>query len=253
MSDADRLAAAFEGGRTLDALSAPLTMEAAYDLQDAVRARLARPVVGWKLAQVPEAVQAAAGITAPTVSPLLSGMIVPDETRFGTGRFRRPEVEAEIVLEIGSAITEPVAIDDLQEQVLSVRLGLEIADTRFTDKLAQPVTSVVADMNSCGALVVTPPVDPSALHEADAIPVSLRLGDGALLDALPQAMRPRPLIALSFLVDFVLARGETIAAGALITTGTHTKPTVSGPGLLAGSFDDVGKVSARLSSPMPVA
>lgn len=251
-ADAQALAAAFAGGPRVEKLADPPgTVEEAYDLQDAVRAHIGRPIVGWKLAQTTPGAQAAAGITAPTVSPLLEGMIVPQETVFGESRFNAPEVEAEIVLETAEDITGPLEGDRLLGAIAQIRLAIEVADTRYVDKPAVGVHSVIADMNSCGALVVGQPLDLGELSAAADGDVVMRLGDGGLVPALKKEMRPKPIEVLAFLSRFATARGHTIPAGTLITTGTHTAPTRSGPGMIAAEFAAAGKVTARLGAPRP--
>jgi len=250
-ADAERLAAAFLGdGPPVDALDAlPRTVEEGYALQDRVLAAIGRPIVGWKLAQTTPAAQAASGIDAPTVAPLLDGMIVPADTVFPARRFFKPEVEAEVVIELGRDVTGPAPTDALVSAIAGIRLAIEIADTRYVDKAAMGIAAVIGDMNSCGALVVGPLLDRDELVGAIDGPVIARLGDGSLLEALAPEMRPRPVEMLAFLAGFVSRRGHTLPAGTRITTGTHTAPTRSGPGLVAADFRSVGKVSARLSEP----
>ena len=108
MTDAQRLAAAFTGDGPIDHLdNRPQDVAAGYALQDGVRAALGRPVIGWKLAQTVPAAQKAAGIEAPTVSPLLEGMIVHADTEFPSRQFYKPEAEAEIAIELKDAIDRP--------------------------------------------------------------------------------------------------------------------------------------------------
>ncbi|MEM6763056.1 MAG: fumarylacetoacetate hydrolase family protein, partial [Pseudomonadota bacterium] len=206
-----------------------------------------KSIIGWKLAQTTPKAQALAGLAAPTVSPLLDGMIVPNETVFPTKHFYAPEVEAEIVIETALEIDGPLTAAATWDAVGNIRLAMEIADTRYVDKPAVGALSVIADMNSCGALVVGPPLNRSELMEAAACPVLLRLGDSSLLTELEPDMRPKPLEVLRFLSEFATARGHKIPAGTLVTTGTHTKPTHSGPGQLVAEFRSAGKLFARLS------
>lgn len=250
MTDAERLAAALDGAGLIPALDdRPADVTAGYALQDAVRAAVGRPIVGWKLAQTVPKAQAAAGIDAPTVSPLLEGMIVPADTVFPAGRFYKPEAEAEIAIELKDAIEGPVGPEEVRAAAAGFRLAIEIADTRYTDKPAMGTPAVIADMNSCGALIIGPLEDMAAIDEAARASVITRLGDGAVVATLPADMRPSPLEVVAFLSRFVSERGHTLPAGSIITTGTHTAPTRTEPGLVVAEFDGVGKVACRLSEP----
>ncbi len=252
MTDAERLAAAFRGEGRLEALeNPPQTVEAAYALQDAVREAIGKPIVGWKLAQTTAKAQAAAGLDAPTVAPLLEGMIVPADTVFPSGRFYRPEVEAEVVLELRRPIDRPMSGGDIVDLLAGVRLGIEVADSRYADKPSMGAKAVIADMNSCGALVVGPLLDLDEFSGAAEGEIVMRLGDGTTLANLAPDMRPKPIEVLEFLSRFATERGHTLPAGMFITTGTHTAPTVSGPGVITADFKRVGKLNARLSETHP--
>jgi 2-keto-4-pentenoate hydratase len=251
MTDAQRLAAALDGdGLVADLDDRPTNVAAGYALQDAVRAVLGRPIVGWKLAQTVPAAQAAAGIDAPTVSPLLDGMIVPADTVFPPGRFYKPEAEAEIAIELKDAIEGPVGPQDVRAAAAGFRLAIEIADTRYMDKPGMGTPAVIADMNSCGALIISALEDMATIDDAAKASVITRLGDGGLVATLPPEMRPKPLEVVAFLSRFVSERGHTLPAGTIITTGTHTAPTRTEPGLVVAEFDGVGKVACRLSEPL---
>ncbi|MEO1102594.1 MAG: fumarylacetoacetate hydrolase family protein [Pseudomonadota bacterium] len=249
-SNAARLADAINGGGQIEALAnPPQTVAEAYDLQDEVRAALGRPIVGWKLAHTTEKVQAAFGLDAPSVSPILDGMIVPAETVFPIGRFYAPELEAEVALELSGAIEGPLAKDELIARIGHMRLAIEVADTRLTDKAAVGMPSFIADLAGCGALVIGPRLDLANLQDAATGHVELRLGDGSIVPALATDMRPKPLDVLAFLARFATERGHVLPAGTIITTGTNTAPTLSGPGLFGVRFGEVGRVTARLSGP----
>ncbi|MBJ3777905.1 2-keto-4-pentenoate hydratase [Acuticoccus mangrovi] len=250
MNDAASLAAAFKGAGPIAELeNKPADVVAGYALQDAVRAALGGAVIGWKLAQTTPAAQAAAGIDAPTVAPLLDGMIFPADHVFPAKAFYKPEAEAEIALELAAPIEGPVSPDEVFGACAGFRLAIEIADTRYVDKPAMVPSGVIADMNSCGALIVGPLMAMDGYEAAVSAPVTTQLGGGGIVESLPPEGRPDPLAVVSFLSHFVTERGETLPAGMIITTGTHTKPTPTGPGLVIVEFEGVGKVAARLDVP----
>ena len=210
---------------------------------------LGAPIVGWKLAQTVPKAQAAAGIEAPTVSPLLQGMIVPSETVFPSKRFYKPEVEAEIALELASPIDGPKRKDELIAALAGIRVAIEVADTRYVDKAAMGVPAVIADLNSSSALVVGPLLDVNEMQSLLGQLATVRLGDGSMATVFEGDMRPSPIDVLAFLAGFVSERGHTLPAGTIITTGTHSLPTRSGPGNIAVRFGDAMRLGARLSEP----
>jgi 2-keto-4-pentenoate hydratase len=176
-------------------------------------------------------------------------MVVPANTVFGRGRFYKPEVEAELVIELKDAIDKPVGPEEVRAAAAGFRLAIEVADTRYADKPTMGVPAVIADMNSCGALVIGDLQPIEELGVAATAPVNARLGDGALVQGLAPEMRPNPLEVVSFLSRFVTARGHVLPAGTIVTTGTHTPPTRSDPGLVGAEFEGFGRLGARLSEP----
>ncbi|MEM8853172.1 MAG: fumarylacetoacetate hydrolase family protein [Pseudomonadota bacterium] len=252
MTDAERLAAAFKGGGRIESLNAPpATVEEGYDIQDAMRAALDKPVVGWKVAAATPKGQAALGVDAPTVAPLLEGMIVPADTVFAAGSFYAPEFEAEIAIELASPLSGDITPEDVRVAASGFRLAIEVADTRYVDKRAQSPASVIADLNASGALVVGQLQDMQLLRTAAKAEVSGRIGDGNLVEPMPADNRPDPLAVVAFLARFLHGRGQSLAAGAILTTGTHVVPTPSPPGAIGANFVNVGRIGARLSEPRP--
>ncbi|ORE95731.1 hydratase [Stappia sp. 22II-S9-Z10] len=246
MTDAERLAAAFVSGGPLTALdNPPADTDAAYAIQDAMREKLGKPIVGWKLAQTMPPAMKAAGLTEPTVSPLMDGMIFPDGTVFGPDRFLSPEAEAEVVLELSADLPGPATADEVRAACAGYRLAIEMADSRYADKPSMGAKAVIADMNSSNALVIGELRPVAEVPEVAAGKLSLKLGDGTILEPLGADWRPDPFQVVAFLSEFCARRGLPLKAGAVITTGTHTKPTRTGPGSVVASFEGFGTVSCE--------
>lgn len=252
-ADATRLAEAFRGRGPVRALETPpRTVAEAYDLQDAVRETLGAPIVGWKLAYTARAARRAFRFEAPTVAPLLQGMIVPGETVFPAGAFFAPTVEAEIVLELGTPLEGPRRKEEVIAALRGMRIGIEIGDSRFVDPDATGPLDYIADMCGGAALVIGPLMDLDGLHAAQTVTPTVRLGDGTMAEPMPPDMRPNPIEMLTFLLRFLAERGKGLAAGTLVTTGAHSVTTRSAPGQVAIRFGDTMRLSARLSQPRHV-
>lgn len=248
--DVARLAAAFRGsGPAVARLdNPPRTLAEGYALQDRVRAELGRPVVGWKLSHAARAVQLACGLDAPTVAPLLEGMIVPGETMFAAGSFRAPVVESEIVLQIGTTLAGPRRKEEVIAALAGMRIAIEITDSRYADKAAMGIPARIGDLDSASTLVIGPLMDLNELHAALTAEPTVRLGDGTITDALPRPQRPSPIEAVSFLTRFLAERDIALPAGCIVTTGTHSVPSPTGPGQVAIRFGDTMRVGARLGA-----
>ena len=250
-ADATRLAAAFRGtGPLLEGLERPpATVAEGYALQDEMRKELDRPTVGWKIAHATRSAQVASGLDAPTVAPLLEGMIVPGETMFAAHTFTTPIVEAEIALELGQALAGPCRKEQAIAAIRGVRVAIEVADSRYVDRVAMGIAAQIGDLNGAGALVIGPLGDLNELKAMRDAEPTMRLGDGSIAPALSNEERPDPIAALAFLAGFLAERDLSLPAGSIITTGTHSLPVVSGPGQIAARFGDTARVGARLGAP----
>lgn len=240
------LQAAHAGGAPLDRLpegTVPGDIEAGYTIQGQLVVRLGRAVVGWKLAVSTAAAQAANGLEAPTVGPLLEGMVMPDGTRFAPGAFRQPEIEPEVALVLARPLDGPADAAAVRAATGAVRLAMEIADTRYVSKPVHGQPGIIADLNAGSALVLGPAVDPAAVAVAA---IAVRLGDGTLVQGFAPDARPDPFAAVAFLAGFLAARGLGLPAGAIITTGTCAAPTRSAPGRVECRFAGLGTVAAQL-------
>ncbi len=245
--DAARLAAAFRGAGPVSALHRPpRTVAEGYALQDAVRAELGRAVIGWKLDY---SARTAGGSEAPTVAPLMEGMVVPAETMFGAHTFYAPEVGAEIVLETGRALAGPRRMEEVIAALRGMRIAADIADTRYADKAAMDTPALIGDLGGAGALVIGPLFDLGELHGALTTAPTVRLGDGSMAAALPRELRPNPIEAVAFLTGFLAERGLDLPAGSLVATGAQSVPTRSSAGKIAIGFGAMMRVRARLSTP----
>jgi 2-keto-4-pentenoate hydratase len=236
------LVAAWHGGPPLAALpedSVPRDISDGYEVQERVAAGIGGDVVGWKLAVVTAQAQAAAGLSAPTVGPILASMLGASGHRFAPGALRQPEIEPEIALVLARDIAGPADADQVRAATAEVRLAMEVADTRYVRKPVYGQPGIIADMNACAALLLGPVVDPAA---AAAAPIRVRLGDGAIVTGFAPGARPDPFAAVAFLSGFLAARGRSLHAGDVITTGTCAPPTRTAPGRVTCEFEGLGEV-----------
>jgi len=240
------LHAALAGGAALEALPAgavPDTPEAAYAIQDRLIALDGRAIAGWKLALSTAGAQEANGLSAPTVGPLLAGMIAETGARFPAGAFRQPEIEPEFALVLAADPGGDADAAAVRAATGAVRLAMEIADTRYVTKPVHGQPGIIADLNSGGALVLGAEVPAEAVTAAE---ISMTLGDGTRVAGFPAANRPDPFAVTAFLCRFLAARGRRLRAGDVVTTGTCAPPTRTPPGAVRCDFGAYGSVAVTL-------
>lgn len=142
-------------GRTLRRWTpgTPLSLEAAYDVQRRLVARLVTAeaaVVGLKLGFTSEAKARQMGVDEPIAGVLTAPMALPHDGHAAADRFVQPRIEPELAFQIDTASGE----------ILGVAAGLEVIDSRYVDFDFGPA-DVVADNASAAGFVVGPWADPT--------------------------------------------------------------------------------------------
>ncbi|HVF63876.1 MAG TPA: fumarylacetoacetate hydrolase family protein [Casimicrobiaceae bacterium] len=196
-------------------LRPPSTREA-YAIQDAVLAELGRPG-GWKVgARTPDA--------EPTCAPLPADLILRSPQRFPAGAFARNGVEAELAFTLGRDLPPRATRYDeaeLRGAIASVHAAIEVVDSRFVDMSTIDAASLLADLQSNGALVVGGGVPLPASFPAINQKVEL-IVDGAEQDTDGRNPAGSLMRLMTWLADHVAARRGGLRRGDIITTGSWT-------------------------------
>lgn len=243
---AELLAGAMASGRPIDGravVEAGITLADAYAIQNRVLARLGRPVAGWKVGMATAAARAGTGLDAPTVGPLLRGVVVPSGHRWPPGAFRRPRLEPEIALIMGrdcGADGAPYTAGGVAERVAEVRAAIEVVDSRYLDPETMSQHGVVADLNGAGALVLG---ERAGLEDLVRAPLRLAHADAEPFEGPGPAERPDPLAIAAGLADHLLRRGAMLRAGEVVTTGACAPAVPATPGRHEVAFGEVWTVS----------
>jgi 2-oxo-3-hexenedioate decarboxylase len=238
------LLAAADAGRSLPApppsggAPGPADLDAAMRTQDAVaalrRARGERPV-GWKIGFTNRSIWPVYGVHQPIWGPvwdttlrLLDG--VDDE--LSLERLAEPRLEPEIVIGLKASpppdadAHDAAATEALLACVDWVAHGFEVVDSIWPGWRLDAPRAIAAQALHAG-LRVGPRVPLAALG-ADpagalaALRIELWRDDARIAEGAGTNVLDGPVRALGHLVAGLAARGERIAAGAVVTTGTLT-------------------------------
>jgi 2-keto-4-pentenoate hydratase len=201
----------------------PASVEEGYDIQDRFIAALGERVVGWKLG-----VGSRKGKIESGIGRAIAGRVLGSR-RFESGdTVKLPDqapvtVEFEIAYVLGRDILPGETAEASWDAVAEMRTTVELVRSRFVDRRAVGWPSFAADNAGFDALIVGGAVKKSQLAEVAATAV-------VLVDGTEKA---RALtgddvtdVETAF-TDFVaLARSRSMALpkGAIISTGTVTKP-----------------------------
>ncbi|CAN5353101.1 2-keto-4-pentenoate hydratase [soil metagenome] len=205
----------------------PVTLEAAYAVQEHAISLDGRRIGGWKLGRIqpPQSSELGAERLA---GPIFADTIVEangaavEMTVFPHGF---AAAEAEFLLRIG-ADADPArtewSLEDARALVDSVRVGIEIASSPLTtiNMLGSAVT--VSDFGNNNGLVLGPELPGWRDADLDTIAVELHI-DGALIGAnTTAAMLDGPYGSVRFLLGHAARRGRPLKAGDWISTGAVT-------------------------------
>jgi 2-keto-4-pentenoate hydratase len=216
----------WRSGRQATALPAelrPATLDEGYDIQDRFVAALDLPVAGWKLGVGSPRQRAETG-----AGGSIAGRIFADRCH-GPGEVvtlpgpAPVTVEFEIAYVLGRDIRPDGPAADPLAAIGETRVTFELVRSRFVDRRAVGWPSFAADNAAFEALVVGEPVDGGTLAALTASAAVLVDGEERAR-ALGGEDATDPVRAFVDFVALARRRGMILPKGAIVSTGTVTKP-----------------------------
>jgi len=213
-------------GRALRAYPGPVpaTLAEAYAIQDEAIALWSDRIAGWKLGRIhsPLLEQFGAGRLA---GPIFAGAVWPagpGPTIFPIIAGGFAAVEAEYVLEVGQALTGPGwTASSVADHVARVFVGVEIAGSPFAGINDSGPAVTASDFGNNAGLILGAEIRDWRTR-LDGLTCRVEI-DGAMVGTGGAADIPGgPLDALAFLANHLAARGRSLEAGQLISTGAAT-------------------------------
>ncbi len=244
---------AWQEGRQIESLPdacRPRTLEEGYTIQAALAAYAGQPVSGWKIAATSKAGQAHIGVDGPISGRLLAGKISESPATLSIGTNSMRVVELEFAFRLARDLpprNRDYSVDEVMSGVASLHPAIEIPDSRFVDFSRIGAPQLIAD-NACAYLFVLGGATESNWWDIDlaAHPVSLNLNGTLVVEGSGANVLGDPRVALTWLANHLVARGEGLKAGQIVTTGTCVRPTEIASGdHVVGDFGLFGIVEAR--------
>ena len=216
-----------------------VTLDEAYSVQAALAERkkaAGRRVIGWKIGLTSRAMQQALAIDTPDSGVLFDDMLFADGAQVPKGRFIQPRIEAEIAFVMKAPLSGmAVTRDDVIAATDHVAPSLEILDTRIlrTDPetgTARKIYDTVADNAANAGLVLG-----TACHAPDAFDLrwvgAIVRRDGIVEETgLGAGVLDDPVTGIIWLVQRLAERGQGIAAGDILLSGSFIRPLEAPPG-----------------------
>jgi 2-keto-4-pentenoate hydratase len=241
---AELLLAARRSGRAIDSLPAaliPTTAAEAYAVQDQVTSALGA-LAGWK-------VGAASPSATPNCAPLLADLVAASPARWPADQFRLRGVEGELAFRFGAALkprAAPYGEDEIWAAVESLHPAIEVVESRFAAFPALDPLALLADHQSNGAFCHGAAAEDWREIDFLSQPARLLIDGKEVASARGGNAAGHPRRLLAWLANHRAREGRGIAAGDIVTTGSHTGLVFAAPGAtVTAEFRGIG--SAALS------
>lgn len=242
---ARRLLEARRSGARIASLPAecvPADAGAAYAVQDAMARTLGR-IAGWK-------VGAAALGAEPECAPLFADLIAPSPARFAAARFPLGGIEGELAFRFGRdlpARAEPYGAEEVWQAVDTLHPAIELVESRFADFRAHDRLVLLADNLANGAFCHGAGVKDWRHLDFLAQPACLHIDGTEVARAVGGNAAGHPKRLLAWLANHCARRRRALAAGDIVTTGSHTGLVFAKPGATASvRFAGIGEASLTL-------
>ncbi|WP_200343462.1 fumarylacetoacetate hydrolase family protein [Rhodovibrio sodomensis] len=221
-------------------------IEEADALREAAEAALDWRPVGHKIGATSRAIQTRLGAAGPFHSALFA------ERTFASGaQLDLPEGALGIECEIAVKIEEtparpPETLDQAARLVASVHPAIELVGVRMPDGLRPDVRACIADFGLSVTFVFGTDVDPAALPDLAALPVTATVNGQQRASGTGAEVLGHPLNAIIYLSQALAREGRQLQGGSWVTTGTCVGIVPVRPGdLVTGWFGPLGTLEAR--------
>ncbi|HML10131.1 MAG TPA: hypothetical protein VK432_04665 [Stellaceae bacterium] len=240
---ASALVAARKGSAiaSLPADAIPQNEADSYQVQDAVIAKLGEKIGGWKVGISP--------LGGHFAAPIFASAVVPSPASLPARSFKFIAIECEIGFQFKvhvsrratSALEWPYAADAILSFV-TLHPTIEVVDSRYQDFRAVDRLLALADNQNNGALVYGAGVANWDGIDLAHPPIEVT-EDGKHFADCTGLAAGTPIELLVAAANHVIHRQGGIAAGTVITTGTHTGLVMTEPGAtIVADFGRLGRV-----------
>ena len=224
----------------------PTTLADAYAIQDTVAAHLWPDRIGaWKTgAPSPDA--------EPIAAPIGSELIFISGSELPAATFHMLGIEGELAYRLGADLPQtdtPYTLEQVSAAIASIHAAIEIVDTRLADWETAGAHCKLADNQSNGGLALGDYIADWRSIEPTQQRALLYVNQQCKADTVGGNAAGDPLRLLVWLANHCAARGKSLRAGDVITTGTHTGLVFVNPGdAVSVEFPGIGSVKIAFTS-----
>ncbi len=231
----------------------PLDLASGYAIQDTLLASTGEHLAGYKIAATSEAGQAHIGVDHPIAGGLVASHLSEPGACVSLVGNQMCAVEGEFVFEFERPLMPkptPYSRDQVMQAVGSLRLGIEVPDSRLNNFARAGAPQLVAD-NACAHRFILGPAiacEWRADNLAEQV-VELWIDGREVARGVGANALGDPRDALVWLVNHCSSRDQALGSGQFVTTGVCAGPTEVSPGqAVVARFGRYGEVDMTLSS-----
>ena len=194
----------------------PADCDAALAIQRRVIELVGEPLGGWKAGLPPPGRVNLAPISKPTIYSTSPCPVFTEGPTMG--------IEPEVAFLLGRdlpARAQPYTEHEVREAIAETRLVLELLRGRYADLPSVSFEEKLADSLTNQGLFLGPPVADVFARKLDTLAITVKQASGAAVTH--QGVHPSgdPFAPLFWLANYLAARGEGLAAGQIVTTGSY--------------------------------
>lgn len=185
-------------------------------------------VVGRKIGLTSVAMQRQLGVDNPDFGFFTDAMVYRGTDPIPTARFIAPKVEPELGFRLSRDLPANPSLDEVAAAIDAVYLAVEIIDSRVRD-WDITLVDTVADNASCGAVILSDPVD-IPLDQLTAVTATMSVNGAVAGHGTGADVMGHPLEPLRWLAGVLATRSVPLKAGEIILTGSFCGAAPVTPG-----------------------
>ena len=161
-------------------------------------------------------------------------------------------IESEFDFVMGRALAPrdaPYTQDEVRAAVASVHPAIEVPDSRYTDWLSMKAPDLIGD-NAIGCLLCLGPAAAGGLdHDLSGQPVIVRVNGEVVSEGAGSNVLGDPWNVMVWLANHLDARGLTLEAGHVVTTGSAADVVQCQPGdTVTAEFGPIGRAEVHFEA-----
>ena len=237
--------------RALPADLLPKTLDQAYDIQIATFRLRGMGIAGFKIGLTNVEAQRSTGATAPIAGRLANADVLRSPARMALPHDHLRIVEAEVVFEVGCTVSAddgPLSEADVYHCLRGAYAGIEICNSRLSGSDDASLPAIVADNSNADRLIVGDRLKDWSVEALADLPVTLTRRGQPAVDGTTRRVLGHPLKAITWLANWLCARGEGLKPGDLIASGSCTGMTeVARDDAVVAAFDGGARVAVEFT------